>query len=240
MGTAPVLPEGFAATRTAIQAVAAHVLARRRRQVTGRIGLRPSPGGIATPAFGDDAEVLRTDGDLLVHERAGRARCVRMTDLATCAELAGVDLSEPLDVGADAPPLGDPSAPLAVDAGAARALGDWFAMGVRAIDAAVAAAGSDADASVTQIWPEHFDVAADLAWGAGEGQRVNLGLSPGDAAHPEPYLYVGPWGDERPGDRSYWNAPFGAEMPRAALRWAPDPEAAAVAFLVRGLTMLRG
>ena len=63
------------------------------------------------------------------------------------------------------------------------------------------------------VWPEHFDAATALDLGAGAG--VNLGFSGGDAFCEEPYAYVGPWGPERPGDPAYWNAPFGAFVPRA-------------------------
>ena len=42
--------------------------------------------------------------------------------------------------------------------------------------------------------------------------RVNLGASPGDGFHAEPYLYVGPWGPHRPGAPGFWNAPFGAVL----------------------------
>ena len=58
---------------------------------------------------------------------------------------------------------------------------------------------------------------------------MNLGGSPGDDAHPEPYLYVGPW-QQRSGD--FWNEPWGASLDRRAV---PDV-AAAVEFLERGLS----
>ena len=63
-------------------------------------------------------------------------------------------------------------------------------------------------AGVARVWPEHFDLGTDVE--VAPGRRCNLGASPGDEWHPDPYLYVGPWGDERPGDDGYWNAPFGA------------------------------
>ena len=63
-------------------------------------------------------------------------------------------------------------------------------------------------ATAAQLWPEHFDLACTVVVG-GEVQ-VNVGASPGDAYEPAPYLYIGPWGPERPGDPAYWNAPFGA------------------------------
>ncbi len=56
--------------------------------------------------------------------------------------------------------------------------------------------------------------------------------------HAEPYLYVGPWGPERPGDPAYWNAPFGAILPHARLRAADDARGLAEAFLRRGLDLL--
>ncbi|MDX6556733.1 MAG: hypothetical protein QOD86_2928 [Miltoncostaeaceae bacterium] len=229
----PPLPAAFATTRGALHLVAAHVLARRRADAIGRIGLRAAPGGVATPAFGDEVEVVRTSGASLVRERAGRARVVSMTTLADLAAVAGVDLGAPLDIGHDPPPLGDPDAPLAVDPASARALADWFAFVAEALDAV----GAD-DPSAVQIWPEHFDAACDVAWGPADGQRANLGGSPGDGFHAEPYLYVGPWGPERPGDPAYWNAPFGAILPHARLREAADARGEALGFLRRGLDLL--
>jgi hypothetical protein len=65
------------------------------------------------------------------------------------------------------------------------------------------------------LWPEHFDVAFDAATRPGE--RVNLGGSSGDGYSDEPYLYVGPFSDARPGDAGFWNAPFGATRTRSEL-----------------------
>ena len=47
-----------AAAREELHRLAAHVLARRRYAVTARFGLRPAPGGLATPPFGE-GEVIR-------------------------------------------------------------------------------------------------------------------------------------------------------------------------------------
>ena len=55
----------------------------------------------------------------------------------------------------------------------------------------------------------------------------------------EPYLYVSPWNDDRPGDASYWNASFGALVPRSEVMASSDPYAAGVRFLRRGLELLR-
>ncbi len=66
------------------------------------------------------------------------------------------------------------------------------------------------------------------------GSGVNLGFSPGDSFCPDPYVYVGPWGSERPGTPDYWNAPFGAFAPQTL---APDADAC-IAFLRRGVHAL--
>ena len=69
-------------TREVLHRVAAHVLGRRRYQVSGRFGLRASPGGFATPAFGDGPEVVRIAGPfssmrrpVMVTVRPGHAVC---------------------------------------------------------------------------------------------------------------------------------------------------------------------
>ncbi len=238
MDELPALPAGHRATRRALQRVATHILARRRHDLTGRIGLRAAPGGLATPATGPGPEVLRTDGDLLVVERGEVVAVTPMTSLGALADAAGVDLGAPFDAGADAPPVGDPAAPLAVDAQAARALAAWWGFATTVIDATAAWLGPGSGPSPVQVWPEHFDVACDVAWGPGDGERATIGGSPGDDLHEEPYLYVGPWGAGRPGDPSYWNAPFGALLGYDALQAEDDPREAAAAFLRRGLGAL--
>ena len=59
-------------------------------------------------------------------------------------------------------------------------------------------------------------------------------MSPGDDHHEEPYLYVGPWVTRRPGDETYWNASFGALLPRSAVSSVAD----ALAFYREGLARL--
>jgi hypothetical protein len=237
----PVLPDGFGATRGALHRVAVHVLGRRRSALVGKFGLRVSPGGIATPAAGPEHEVLRTDGARLIRERTGDAPRTDVLDLgaATLAEAAAfadVDLDADFSAGHDTPPVGDPDVALGVDHAAATALGGWYAFGWQALDAALAVVGAEARPTVIQLWPEHFDAGCDL--GVGDGRRANLGASPGDADHPDPYLYVGPWGEERPGDAAFWNAPFGAVLGHAALAATGDPLEGAVAFLTSGLARL--
>jgi hypothetical protein len=246
VGVLNELPESFPPTRDALHRVAAHVLARRREAYTGRFGLRPAPGGVATPAFGDDVEVVRTSGRWLVSERAGIVNRAPLTTLAAAAELAGVDLALDFSVGDDTPPLGDVAAPLGIDDRAARLLGAWFGFGLAVIDELVADEPEVTASDVPQVWPEHFDLGCIVTvagdGGLDAGKRANLGASPGDGYEPTPYLYVGPWSDDRPGDPGYWNAPFGAALPYAALATLPGPDkhAAAVTFLRTGITHLAG
>lgn len=235
------LPPSFPSTRDALHRVAAHVLARRRHAYTGRIGLRPSPGGLATPAFGDDVEVVRTSGSILVTERASITNRAPLTTLGAAAEFAGVDLDLAFSAGEDTPPVGDAGAALAIDDEAARALGRWFAFGLGVVDGLVVTEPAVTAADVAQVWPEHFDLGCIVTVGGDggldAGVRASLGASPGDATEPTPYVYLSPWPDDRPGDPSYWNAPFGALLPYAALATLPaaDQRGAAVAFLRTGV-----
>ena len=236
------LPMTYASTRDSLHRVAVHIVARRRQLLSTKFGLRSSPGGFAAPAAGPELEVVRTDGHWLVRERTGQPATTTTLDLRTAtlaeaAELVEVDLSAPFDAGDDTPAVGAVEEALAVVPAAALALGDWYAYGWRVLDAAIGAAGPDAAASVIQLWPEHFDAGCDLAAGR---RRTNLGASPGDGFHADPYLYVGPHDSDRPGDPDYWNAPFGAVIGYEQLRAAPDPVAAGLAFLQEGMTHLAG
>jgi hypothetical protein len=232
------LPERFAETRDALHRVAVHVLARRRHALCGRFGLRATPLGFGTPTAGPDNEVVRTSGSWLLRERFGAvpstiALDLRTSSLADAARFAAVDLSAPFDAGDATPPVGDPVVGLRVDHDVAAALGHWYTFGWSVLDAVVGALPEAATPSALQLWPEHFDAGCDVA--VASGARVNLGASPGDAFHSEPYLYVGPWEADRPGDPSYWNAPFGAIIGYQALLDSGDPRKAATAFLQRGL-----
>ena len=222
-------------TRLDLQRVATHVLARRRHAVSGRFGLRATPGGIGTPAFGspDVLEVVRTAGTSLVHELGGQLRVVPMAGatLADLAALVDVDLSADFSVGKDTPDLGDVDAPLLLDADEVAGLSDWYDLGWQALDIVGLTAASPAP---IQLWPEHFDASCLLAVGPGPDDRCDVGVSPGDDHHEEPYLYVGPWVARRPGDEAYWNASFGALLPRSAVSSVAD----ALAFYREGLARL--
>ena len=73
----------------------------------------------------------------------------------------------------------------------------------------------------------------------GRGQRASFGASPGDAAHPEPYVYVSAWGKIYRSNR-YWNdeAFNGASLGYDRLAEDPDPVTAALAFMLEGHRIL--
>jgi hypothetical protein len=123
-----------------------------------------------------------------------------------------------------------------VDPVAARRLADTYATIAAALDTVLAALPGEAAPTSARLWPEHFDVALDCA--ARPGVRVNLGGSPGDRFCAVPYLYVGPWTDDRPGQPAFWNAPFGAFVTLASLADRVGDESTAkraANFLLDGL-----
>lgn len=206
MAVPPLLPDTLPATRDALHRLAEHVLAASRYAATGHIGLVPAPGGFATPPFrspklGAESTVLAVDLDELVVTRDGQQRRTRIHTVAQAAEFAGVQPGAPEQVYRPATPLALDE-PLQIDREAARLLADWYQLGAHAL-AAFAAAVPDDEPTPAQLWPEHFDLGITAA-------RINYGVSPGDAAIPEPYLYIGPF-DTPPPDE-FWNAPFGAAL----------------------------
>src|SRR4051812_24218287 len=121
---------------------------------------------------------------------------------------------------------------LGVDAASVRVLGDYYAFVTGVLEELVR---PELEASLIQIWPEHFDCAIELGHG---DARANYGGSPGDDDHPEPYLYVGPWQAPDPGP--LWNATGfpGAELAYAELVAADDPFALALEFMRERLDAL--
>ncbi len=234
----PTSEPSLTGTRLELQRLATHLLARARFESTGRFGLRVTWDGIGTPAYGPDGDVLRMAGGLLVHEsqRSGpaatRAIAINGHSLEELATWVGLDLVTPFTAGPATPPVGDTGMPLALDPDASEVVLSWYRVGARAVDRLLP---DLAEPSVLQLWPEHFDLGIDAATGHG---RVNLGTSPGDDAHPTPYLYVGPWEPDRPGDPTYWNASFGAVLAAAELTGTVEPEVGALAFFSRGLQLL--
>jgi hypothetical protein len=84
----------------------------------------------------------------------------------------------------------------------------------------------DPAAAALLLGPEHFDLGIAV-------DEVNYGVSPGDAGHPLPYAYVGPWA---PREGEFWNASFGAVRTAGQL---PDADAVA-GFFAAGRTAAAG
>ncbi len=243
----PPLADDWPAQRDTLKLLATHVLGQARHRHDGLFDLVPSVGGFATPAVGADRERVRIAGGSLLVERVIGVVVTDLTASTAVATIAGSTIRElcafvgfepdpEFWVGGETP-VADVDAPITLDGAAAALIGDWYLLGQRAIDLTVASV-PDPAASVGRLWPEHFDYGIDLA--AAPGVRCNLGASAGDAFHAEPYLYLGPWGDARPGPGEYWNAPFGAIVGFGELDVSGHPIAAAAEFFLHGIGRLRG
>lgn len=242
------LPNNWGGQRLLAQRIATHVLGQARFRHDGLFDLVPLPGGFGTPPVGAHRERVRLVGGSLFIERVVgddvRAltattqieMVVANTISGLCAAI-GFEPDPDFWVGDDTPPFGDPDEMILLDASTASVLGEWYLLGQRAMEEAVASIPSAA-ASVGRLWPEHFDFGIDMA--AAPGVRCNLGASPGDSFLPEPYLYLGPWADARPGPAEYWNAPFGATLAFAELNLAEEPLGRAVEFFLHGIAHLNG
>ena len=221
------LPATFAPTRAALHALACYAIAPARKAAVGRIGLRATGDGFGTPAT-DDGPRIVVRGDLLVREPD---ETVAITAIRPACEFLGVELSADPGVGSDLPPF-EPDAPLAVDAAASAALGAWYEFGRSVLEEVRADLAADGTVSEIQLWPEHFDLAFDHQ--PAKGDKVNLGCSPGDGFHADPYLYVGPWSTaELEGE--FWNAPFGAYLPYESVQEAEDQHATARSFFTTAM-----
>jgi hypothetical protein len=251
LGAWPVPPpipsvDALVATRLSLHSLAEHVLCAARYRVNGKIGLRFTRGGFGTPFFGTDEQV-RVEGSTLVYIafRPARETRTELTTLGAAAAAVGITPGAP-DLFAPATPLAV-DRPFALDRAALTTLAWWFGVAT----AVLAQLRADPESngvgvpapSFVQIWPEHFDAAVDLGDTAA-GARANFGASPGDATHPEPYLYVGPWdtsfltpadaSDSSDGPDPYWNESFGASHPYSALDSPAGARATALAFLREG------
>lgn len=223
------LPRTFVATRRSLHALAEHVVATARHAANGKIGLRFTRHGFGTPYFGAGHQIRVEAGRLVVDGAAHTP-----ATLEEAASIAGVPLGMPPEAYRPATPAA-PDTHLPSGPAAAEALGAWFGFAWSVLEQLRYDARRLSPGRV-QLWPEHFDPAVDLGEESA-GRRAAFGASPGDDAHPEPYLYVAPW-QKRPG--AFWNdATFGgAALSYAALLGADDQRATALAFLRRGLEEL--
>lgn len=236
------------ATRHTLHRLANHVLARAQHAATGELGLRATPGGFGTISIRPDRERIRVSGTALVRESNApsgtwtRSISIAGATLGELAAFADVDLDAEFWAGHDTPPVGDVDEQLVLDAAAVRRIADWYATVSQALDQLVHDAPAFAAPSLVQLWPEHFDAALDMVFDPADptSRRVNMGGSPGDGFHAAPYVYVGPWTPDRPGDETFWNASFGSVLSHDAVMAAPDPVDAAFAFFRAGLERLTG
>jgi hypothetical protein len=203
-----------ASTRRSLHGLAELVLAGPQYRTCGRIELRASPGGFATVG---EPQVRLAGLELVAQDSRLPVGGRTYSELATAIGLTASALD---DVYTDGPGCGvddvcevDPTA--AVELAGAFELGD---VTLRRL----------APTANPVLWPEHFDMAIEL-------DRVNFGVSPGDAFLAEPYAYVGPW--QRGGlQGDFWNAPFGAARRLTDLT---DTDAV-LAFFASGRDRLRG
>jgi hypothetical protein len=220
-------PARYAEARDALQRLAEHVVSPIEQRANGESGLRFSRGGFATKFFGNDVS-LRVEGDLLHMQVAGRVQSQAITSLADAAGFVGFDLTR-FDAAAA-------EEPLAVDAAAGRYLGDVFGFAFSVLEE-LRARSPQFEPSLVNLSPEHFDVAVELG-SDHHGLRAACGLSPGDAAHPEPYAYVAPWTARPTGE--LWNGEgfAGAQLTLADLQRASDQRSAALEFYAERLAAL--
>jgi hypothetical protein len=194
------------ATREAWHRLAEHVLAPARYAVDGHISLQVAPGGFGTPEVGTSATRVAVDGEQLVVVRDGReVRSVPRT-LREAADLVGIEPGAPVGVYPPATPC-HPDEPLAIDPAAARELADWYRLGAEAL-------ADLAPDEPARLWPEHFDLGISV-------DRVNYGVSPGDAVIGEPYAYAGPW-DALDDPDGFFDRSFGAARTRREVRSVTD------------------
>ena len=232
-------PEGGGVTDDPAAAVARDA----RREALGVVGgeldarvLEPSPPAVSDGQWFADEQV-RVAGTTLVRQRGETAEAVPITSLNQAAEFV---LDGPPDTawaeGFDVPPAADLDELLPLDADVAALLGDWYGFGWSVLEE-VRAEPASVDAGRTQLWPEHFDAAFDCL---PEDRRCTFGVSPGDAAVPEPYLYVLPWRFEEAPPSEFWNSISfrGAILPFGRLVDADDQRTAALTFLRRGRALL--
>ena len=224
----------YVSTRDALHRVAEHVVAKARFLDDREIRLTAFAGGFSTPPLADGSRV-RVEADELVIDGPDGSRRTALTTIAEAAAFVGVEPGFPTDLYEAATPL-DPDLQLHVDRVSAEALAAWYEFTAEVLGAVAAEIG-EAHPSPLILWPEHFDQAF-YTEDADETRRANYGASPGDEGHPEPYLYVGPWGSTTP--NAYWNATSfnGAVLPLSEVVAADDQASAALQFFRAGRLLL--
>ena len=233
------LPGTYQETVKALAQVAFFVMAPARYEVQGKIGLRYTLGGLGTPFFGSDRQI-RIENRHLVVQVGGKAEAAEITTIRRAAQMAGIEYRATWGPEFHDPPSPiDPDAALTIDPEATAACGEILGFGFSVLEQIRVEARNHEKPSRVQLWPEHFDAAVEI--GVEEaGRRAGFGVSPGYAAHPEPYLYVSPWTKDWLND-PYWNADFfgGSILRYSDLLEAENQRETALAFLRTGLELVR-
>jgi hypothetical protein len=226
--------DAFVSTRFGLHCVAEHVIAKARYVDDGEIRLTAFPGGFATPLLSGRRRVRVDGADIVIDDDDG-ARRDPLTTVGQAAGFVGVEPGFPNEVYAPATPF-LPDAPLNIDVTSAESLAAWYGFTATVLDD-FAREIADGNPSQLILWPEHFDQAF-YTEDEDELRRANYGASPGDDAHPEPYLYVGPW--QTPVADRFWNASSfdGAVLSIADLAASTDPAESALQFLRDGRSVL--
>jgi hypothetical protein len=190
--------------------------------------------------YGSNYESIRTAGTMLVREAGVKLAYVPMagTTLRQLAKFVDADIDSPFSCGNETPDVGDPDELLDLSAEHVDTIARWYEFGWVVLDKLLGELPDSAEPAILQLWPEHFDIGTNIA--LPQGDRVNLGCSLGDRYIAEPYLYLGPWSDARPGDPSYWNAPFGAALRASEIPATANPAERALDFMRDGLGILGG
>lgn len=200
------LPPSYSVARESLHRLAEHVVSPARYAATGKIGLRQSMGGFATPPFGDTGRVISVDGNHLVvtdHSDSSQSRRTAITTIAEAARFVGITPGAPAEVYRANTPL-ELDAPLTVDLDAVEVVAMWYELTGMALREFATSIAAD-DPTEAQLWPEHFDLALSA-------DRINYGGSPGDSYIDVPYLYVGPFEGRPSTPDAFWNQPFGAAI----------------------------
>ena len=226
--------ETFVSTRDAMHRVAEHVLAKARYLDDGEIRLTAFPGGFSTPLLTGRTRV-RVEGTDLVVDTEERSARIGLTTIGDAAAFLDIEPGFPGELYSAVTEVRSDQ-PLPLDRDAAQTLASWYGFTAEALDLF---AGEIADANPSELilWPEHFDQAF-YTQDADESRRANYGASPGDEGHPEPYMYVGPWGT--PAANPFWNAATftGAVLPLAKVVDEKNPTEVVLRFLRRGRVVL--
>jgi hypothetical protein len=206
-------------SRRALHAIAELVLAGPQYRQSGTIRLRVVDDGISTIALPDLAirvgdGILRLAGTRIPVQAAEGVSLVTTT-CAALAAAAGIEPGAPEGLYHDGSGV-NPTDELAFNPAAVSFLLEQLRTG----DAALRAF---APAETPVLWPEHFDVGIAI-------DDINYGVSLGDGYLELPYAYVVPC---KPLTGEFWNAPFGAARPLAALAGAAGV-AGVVEFFAEG------